>query len=324
MADAQNSARVSTAYYGNAPYPNVAVSQQAEWFFGQSWPSLVYLPGLALTSSTERVGMLSEVAPFAMSDLNEFAKTVGWHEMAHQWWGHMVGWESYRDQWLSEGFAEFTYEAFLERKRESMMEKQAGARLAGCDSGPISNGFRLSTRANPRAVSTIVYDKGAWVLHMIRMMLADTTKENPDAAFMAMMHEFVSTYDGRNPSTADFQKVLERHMNRPMNATGNGRMDYFFDQWVHGTDIPKLHADLRIDPVDGKKYRISGTVSQSEVPDDFITVVPLYIDFGKAGMARVGFLRLEGSTPQPVSGELSLPSKPKALLVNAKQDILVR
>lgn len=337
MADAQNSARVSSAYFGKAPYPSVAVSQQAEWFFGQSWPSLIYLPGLALTSSTERVAMLGEAAPFALSDINEFAKTVGWHEMAHQWWGHLVGWESYRDQWLSEGFAEFTsalvleitegrdkYNDLLDRKRKNMMERGAGARLAGCEAGPVSNGFRVSTKASPGAVSTVVYDKGAWVLHMIRMMLADPTKENPDEAFMAMMHEFVATWEGRNPSTSDFQKILERHMTRPMNAAGNGRMDYFFDQWVHGTDIPKIESDLRIESIDGKRYRLGGTVSQKNVPEDFITMVPLYVDFGKQGMARIGFIRLQGTSPQPVSGELPLPSKPKALLVNAMQDVLVR
>jgi aminopeptidase N len=106
LVDAINAVRTATAFYGRAPYRRIAVAQQIEWGFGQSWPTLVYLPTLALTTSTERA--FSGLDPQAMYSTNEFVKTVTWHEIAHQWWGHQVGWQTYRDQWLSEGFAEFT------------------------------------------------------------------------------------------------------------------------------------------------------------------------------------------------------------------------
>lgn len=336
MADAQNAARTATAFFGPAPYPNVAVTQQAEWNFGQSWPSLVYLPTLALTTSTERVAMLDEAAPTAISGANDFAKTVGWHEMSHQWWGHLVGWESYRDQWLSEGFAEFTaalvlqftenfqkYDDFWERKRQTILERRGGT-VANNDSGAISQGFRVATRNSPSAGQAIVYDKGAYVLHMLRMMLRDVSAKNPDEKFMTMMKDFVTTYGGKNPSTADFQRVVERHMTAPMNATNDGSMAYFFRQWVDGTSVPKFRSDVRLDPIDGGKSRLSGSVSQEGVPEDFISVVPLYIEFQKGEIARFGAIRLVGTKPQQIQGDLPLPSKPKRVVVNALHDVLAR
>ena len=172
MADAMNAARVGTAFFGRAPFSPVSITQQAEWSFGQSWPSLIYLPPIALITSTQRMAMAEEIGP-QISDVNEFAKTVGWHEFAHQWWGHEVGWQSYRDQWLSEGFAEFTasvvlqftenfgaYNAFWERRRHDILDK-GPAGIPDADAGPISDGVRLYTRSTPSAPQSIIYSKGA-------------------------------------------------------------------------------------------------------------------------------------------------------------------
>jgi hypothetical protein len=337
MADAQNTARVATAFFGKAPYPQVAVTQQVQWNFGQSWPSLVFLPTLALTTSTERVAMLDEVAPTAVFGVNEFARTVGWHEMSHQWWGHMVGWESYRDQWLSEGFAEFTaalvlqatenngkYYAFWDRKREHILEKAAHSALTNNDSGPISEGFRVATKWSPDAVNAIVYDKGAYVLYMLRMMMRDPGKPREDEAFIAMMHDFVTSYTWKNPSAADFQRVVEAHMTRQMDLARNHKMDYFFRQWVEGTEVPKITSDLHFDPVDGKKFRLSGSVSQSGVSPDFLTLVPIYVEFPDGNRARIGFIRLAGLTPESMNVELALPKAPRKVIVNALHDVLAR
>ncbi|HVT03143.1 MAG TPA: M1 family aminopeptidase, partial [Thermoanaerobaculia bacterium] len=336
LVDAQNAARTATAFFGPAPSSSVSVTQQAESFFGQSWPSLVFLPSLALTNSAERVQMLEQLGPRAIASINEFAKTVGWHEMAHQWWGHLVGWESYRDQWLSEGFAEFTsalvlqftengkkYDDFWERKRETILEKGRGS-VANSDSGPITDGFRVATKNSPSAGQAIIYDKGSYVLHMLRMMLHDPGQKNADGKFIIMMRDFISSYAGRNPSTLDFQHVVERHMTPQMNAAGNGTMDYFFRQWVDGTSIPKFKSDLRVEPGNGGKYRITGSLAQEGVPEDFISVVPLYVEFPKGQIAKIGAIRLIGSRSQSIQTELALPEKPIRVTANAFHDLLSR
>ena len=337
LADAMNTARVGTAFFGKPPYSPVSVTQQIEWFFGQSWPSLIYLPTLALTSSTERVQMFGDAIPTAMFDLNEFAKMVGWHEFAHQWWGHAVGWQSYRDQWLSEGFSEFTaalvlqvtentkkYDDYWERRRRDLVQKQRGNNAPYSDAGPISQGFRLSSRYSPGAAQAIVYSKGGYVLHMLRMLMRERRSTNFDERFIAMMKDFVASYSGKSPSTADFQKVVERHMNDVMNAAGDGRMDWFFNQWVYGTDIPRLKSTLTLKDAGGGKYHMSGAVSQESVPSDFRTVIPIYADFGNDVLAYIGTVKLVGTTSQPIAVDLPIPKPPKRIVINALHEVLAR
>lgn len=335
IADAVNTARVAHVFFGEAPYPAVSVTQQTEWSFGQSWPSLVFLPTLALTTSTERVMMLEDAGP-AMFQVNEFAKMVGWHEFAHQWWGHLVGWESYRDQWLSEGFSEFTaalvlqvtegggrYADYWNRQRNDILSRRGGT-ASGNDAGAISQGFRLATRRSPGAAQSNVYSKGGYVLHMLRMLMQNTQTTNPDEPFIAMMHDFVATYGGKNPSTADFQRVVEKHMSPMMNAGNDGTMNWFFNQWVHGTHVPKLKSTLSVQDAGGGKFRLSGTITQEGVPTDFASVVPIYADFGKGAMVRLGLMRVVGNNSEKVDVTLPLPRKPNKIVINAMSDILVR
>ena len=336
MADAMNTARIGTVFFGKPPFTPVSVTQQAEWFFGQSWPSLIYLPTLALTSSTERVLMFEEVGPDVFG-LNEFAKMVGWHEFAHQWWGHAVGWQSYRDQWLSEGFAEFTaaliinatesfdkYNDYWERRRRQILQKDRGAMLPANETGPISQGFRLSTRHAPGAYQTVIYSKGAYVVHMLRMMLRDSRSRNPDERFVRMMHEFVSAYSGKSPSTADFQKIVEKHMTKPMDAGNDGKMDWFFNQWVYGNEVPSLRSTLVASDAGAGKIRLTGAVSQEGVSSNFVTLVPLYADLGKEGIFQIATVRLIGTTPQAIDTQVPMPKMPKRILVNAYHDVLAR
>src|SRR5207248_2399458 len=117
-------------------------------------------------------------------------------EVTHQWWGHQVGWRSYHDQWLSEGFAEFpsglvlelrkgpgALNEFYELKRKRILEKQRGASLTSDQAGPITQGQRLNTYRTPGAYGVLVYEKGAYILHMLRMTMRDQSKPNPDEDF---------------------------------------------------------------------------------------------------------------------------------------------
>ena len=337
MADALNAARTARVFFGKAPYTPFSVTQQVQWNFGQSWPSLVYLPTLALTSSTQRVMMFEDAGPQGVFELNEFAKMVGWHEVAHQWWGHAVGWQSYRDVWLSEGFSEFTsalvlqqvegtrkYADYWERRRREITQRPARGTMSPNDAGPISQSFRVHTRYTPGAAQAVIYSKGAYVLHMLRMLMRDPTSKNHDERFSAMMKDFLATYSWKSPSTDDFKAVVEKHMTPQMNAAGNGRMDWFFDQWVHGTEVPKLRSTLRVEPAGEGKYRIAGDVVQEGVSPGFITVVPLYIDFGKDVIVPIGNLRLVGNSSQTINAETPMPRAPVRVLINALNDVLVR
>lgn len=329
MADGINMARVGSVYFGALPEKRVAITQQTEAFFGQSWPSLIYLPFLAALDSTMR----NELG-FDMS-ATHFVDEVGPHEFAHQWWGHLVGWNNYRDTWLSEGFAEFSaslliqivdakkFNPFWERARRAILEKPRGSLVTNDAAGPITLGWRLFTERSPAAYQALVYSKGAYILHMLRMAMRESGTPNPDAKFIDMMKDFVASYSDKNPSTSDFQAVVERHIVPTLNLMGDGTMDWFFRQWVDGTEIPRFESKLTVAKA-GEQYRIQGTVSQDGVSSDFRSLAHLYVEFPKGEVIRIGVVRLTGKTTLPVDASLRLPSQPKRVLLNAMHDTLYR
>ncbi|HEX7150638.1 MAG TPA: M1 family aminopeptidase [Thermoanaerobaculia bacterium] len=328
MADGINTARTGNVYFGPLAHRRVAITQQSQWFFGQSWPTLVYLPYVAFLDGTVRNTL-------GLNDVKEFVDTVGPHELAHQWWGHQVGWASYRDEWISEGFSEFTtaavlqqtggwpkYNDFFELARRRILEKPRGALVTNAEAGPISQGNRIGSSQNQSAYGAIIYSKGAYVLHMLRMTMRDT--KNGDAAFMAMMTDFATAYAGKNASTADFQRIVEKHATRSLKLTQDGKLDWFFNQWVHGTDIPRYTSKLDFTDAGGGKYKVTGTITQSDVPEGFAVVMPIYVHFDKSSYMHLASTALIGNQTKPVEIEIALPKKPLKFTINANHDVLAR
>ncbi len=333
LADATNTARVDTAYFGPLPYNRVAVTQQSQWSFGQSWPQLIYMPYLAFLDG----GVRHELG-LSSRGVGDFINAVGPHEFSHQWWGHLVGWDSYRDQWLSEGFAEFStslvlqrtlgaarFQSFWENARREITARPTGGAVANDAAGPIVLGWRLATEKNPGAYAAMVYEKGAYVLQMLRMLMWDPGKKNGgDEDFIAMMKDYVRTWAGKNPTTEEFQAVIEKHMSPRLDATHNGKMDWFFDEWVRGSEIPRYKVNVDVEKVSSNKYRLKGSVEQSGVSPNFRMLVPLYLEFSKGVIRRFGATPMVGSTSVPINAEIDLPEKPKRVLVNAMHDVLSR
>ncbi len=330
LVDGINSARTFETFFGPLPRKEISITQQTQWNFGQSWPSLVFLPYIAFLGSLTRQQL-------GLAGASSFVDEVGYHEFSHQWWGHHVGWATYHDQWLSEGFAEFSaalavqqtqgvknYVAFWNGARKRILETPRLGHQPNADVGPITLGFRLADRRDPGAYQALVYSKGGYVLHMLRMLMWDTKDKNSDTRFIAMMKDFTSTWAGRNPSTDDFMAVAERHIVPTMDLKKNGKLDWFFDQWVHGTEIPRFSNKLEFKDEGGGKYRIAGEVSQSDVSPGFISLVPLYVEFDKGDLVRLGTLQMNGPATVPANFEIRLPKKPKRLVINAYRDVLSR
>ncbi len=191
------------------------------------------------------------------------------HEVAHQWWGIEVGFESYHDQWLSESFSEFSGIWYLQQLKDGkelftdMMDTWHEKILmnrqymfdSGQESGPIWLGVRTSSTQTAGDYDLIVYKKGAWVLHMLRMMLYDWQNES-DVRFIKMMKDFYYTFKGRKASTVDFQGIVEKHIKMPM--------DWFFNQWIYGTEIPKYEYAIESEESDDETYRLNIAVRQNE------------------------------------------------------------
>jgi len=322
-----NSLRVFEKYFGPYPYEKLAMSNIASFRpWGQGWPSLIYLSSLSFLDANQR-------SQLGLGGY-EGQLTDRWraHEVSHQWWGHAVSWRSYHDQWLSEGFAEYSgmMYTFLRRnpkefidslrlaRRDLLYKDQFGA--VHEQVGPIYAGRRLLSARHVNTYQAVVYGKGAWVLHMLRMMLFDSqNKQDPDARFSAMMQEFVRTHLNRAASTADFQRIVEKHMSPQMDMDGNGRMDWFFNQWVYGTGVPEYSLHYQIVP--GSQpgaFILRGRVLQKNVPEGFKMPVPLYITKGKTTFLA-GWLPVLGAET-PI--EIPLEFRPDKASLNEQEDIL--
>jgi Peptidase family M1 domain/Carboxypeptidase regulatory-like domain len=322
--------QLCTVYFGKSPYDEIYVTEQPNFNFGQSWPNLVYLPISAYTDSTQRWMLFGHIN----DSFNGFVQEVTPHEVAHQWWGHAVGWASYHDQWLSEGFAEFSAGLFLQQAvgkdwqkdyiefwdhlHKRILEKNNFG-VAPNDAGPLWMGLRLISPHTENAYQNVTYPKGAYVLQMLRSIMY--TPENGDKDFIAMMHDFVDAHRDRPASTESFKAIADKHMTKAMDLANNGHLNWFFDEWVYGTQIPRYHFDYQITPADAGKVRVRMTLTQSEVDDHFGMLVPVFADFGK-GMIRLGQIGIAGNTTRTV--DFILPTQPKKVALNAFKDILER
>lgn len=327
LADAQNSTRIFDVYFGKLPFKRLALTQQPAGNFGQAWPTLVYMPFTAFMDKTQRYMASGGNVRFATAN---FFETLAPHEIAHQWWGHMVGWKSYRDQWMSEGFAEFSaslylqialkdegkYLDFWKEQRDRIVEARPETNgLKPYTVGPVTQGRRLSSGKTRAAYQYLVYPKGAYILHMLRQMMKDQA-QGGDKRFIAMMHDFIKSHYNQDVSTEDLKRIVEKHMIPEMDLTGNKRMDWFFDQWVYGTEIPSYQFDYKIDG-DGA---LTGKVTQSGVSPGFRMLVPVYVDYGK-GWVRLGMARLTGNATLDL-GKVPLAKGAKRAAIAAMNDVL--
>jgi aminopeptidase N len=324
LADAQNAVRIYNAYFGKLPFTRIAMSQQPAANFGQAWPTLVYMPYLAYIDTTQRNQLIG-----TRGGTDNFWRYVAPHEIAHQWWGHIIGWDSYHDQWMSEGFAEFSsslyvqfirgnekFVDFWEELRKQIVEASPATRdRKPYTVGPVTQGYRLNNGKTGGVARFLIYPKGAYILHMLRMMMYAQNKGG-DVRFQEMMKDFVKTHFNHAVSTEDFKAIVEKHMTPEMNVTGNGKMDWFFNQWVYGTQVPAYKLEYKV-ASDGT---LSGKVTQSGVSDDFVMLVPLYIDMGK-GWAKLGAARMTGNTSIEIK-DIKLPAVPKRVAVCAMNDVL--
>jgi len=90
-AEAQVAITLYSDLFGQLLTVESRMTQQPYFAFGQAWPMLVYLPVLAYLDSTQRHQM-------GLDRASNFVKFVAAHEVAHQWWGHIIGWKILRDQ----------------------------------------------------------------------------------------------------------------------------------------------------------------------------------------------------------------------------------
>jgi hypothetical protein len=287
---------------GPFPFEHLDVSQ-IPGSFGQGWPGLVYLSTLVFLpqSAQERAG-------FSALAQEEARELIPFHEVAHQWWGNVAGSAEYRDGWIQEAMANYLalmyadskrpsdqrLKTWLDRYRNALTTKMPGTSLTPDAGGPLSLGWRLLSSKAPNAYETVTYGKGAWVIHMIREMLADPNTADPDTRFRELLKAILSEHRFAPLSTADFERAIEERMRPAMDLEGTHSMDWFFDQWVRSTGIPHYSVEFQVKPHD-QAFLVTGKLIQSGVDEVFTAPVPLYA--GKPGgkLERLGVVVTNGT-----------------------------
>ena len=292
--------------FGNIPQKEINVTE-IPYYHGEAFPGLVHLSWYN----------------YQGAEYNKSGELMRAHEVAHQWWGIGVDFSDYHDQWLSEGISEFSalyfiqagfgkedYFDILDEWKENILSNRKYLIGEGQKAGPIWLGYRNSSSETEGDYSLIVYEKGAWVIHMIRNMLLDL-KTMKEEKFEAMMKEFFEKYFGKKASTQDFKKLLEKYIGEDMT--------WFFDQYVYGTDIPKYRFSYTSEKLPDGKFQVNCKIIQEKVPESFKMYIPFKIVLAGEKFAR---LRLEVKGKETIIKLPPLPEKPEEIIFNDLNSVL--
>ncbi len=200
-------------------------------------------------------------------------ETLYAHEAAHMWWGDCVSIATWADFWLSEGFASYGDALWQEGGYgvEALRNRMRAFRNMYFAE---DTGNRFPIYDPEVLLSSTVYEKGAWIVHMLRRVFDDAP------AFFAMLQDYRAAYEHGNVTTAQFQAAAE---------TGLGAsLDWFFDQWVYMAGYPEyeyswswnagtiiLHID-QVQPVGGVTPLFTAEVDlrvATAAGDHFVTVL---------------------------------------------------
>lgn len=329
LAEGELAVQLYTDYFGPSLFKHMQLTQQTACNFGQSWPELVWIPICYYFDDTVRHSLGMDWGS------RGYWKVVTPHEVAHQWWGHTVGFASGRDQWMSEGFADMSaglYISMVEKnpkkfiefwndERELLLERDAQG-FRAIDVGPLTMGYRAdNSRTGFGVTRRLIYPKGAYILHMVRMMMWD--RQTGDQNFKATMQDFVKTYSGKAATTEDFKAMVEKHMTPDMDMERNHRLDWFFNEYVYGTALPTYNLNSSFEKDANGDVVLTFSVKQSGVDDKFRMIVPIYLELADGRMINLGRARLAGNTSVdgkvPIKG---LKDIPKRALLNYYNDVL--
>jgi aminopeptidase N len=201
-------------YIGPYPYKKLANVQSKTRFGGMENASAIFYSENSITGNREEESLLA-------------------HEIVHQWFGDMATEKSFTHLWLSEGFASYLTHVYIESKygKDSLYTRMAKDRDKVMAFVKASRKSVVDSNADYMSLlNANSYEKGSWVLHMLRCELGD-------AIFKSCIQEYYTAYAGKNADTKDFQKVVEK--------VSHKNLEKFFSQWLYNTVNPSLKITWR-------------------------------------------------------------------------------
>ena len=287
-----------TADFGPPPIKTLTVSP-IPGSFGQGFPGLVYLSTMSYLRPAD--------LPAGIRERNQqlfYTELLAAHEVAHQWWGNSVTSSGYQDEWLQEALANYTALMYVEKRKggkqidliladytRHLLAKDAKGGIVDA-AGPITLGIRLQNSQTTDSWRVITYEKGTWILHMLR-------KQMGDAAFQQLLSSIVREYKQKPLSTEQFRQMAVRML--PVKSP-DPQLEVFFDNWIYSTGIPTVKLAMKT----GAGLRVSGIMTQLGVGNDFEADVPVEVHFAK-GPAQTFWVR-SGNEPVEFAFQLKQPA----------------
>lgn len=315
--------------FGAFPFSQLSITQMPG-NQSQGWPGLIFLSSYAFLTPQEKGAVQSDEIRRIIAD------QVVAHETAHQWWGDLVSWSGYRDQWISEGLSNYSALMLLEShdpaKFRQVMAKFRDDLLAKnpkgvplMDAGPVTLGLRLSSSQLPGGYEAISYGRGTWLFHMLRSMMRDAERKSDkgkqgEEPFVRALRKLREQYEGHPVSTAELMAVFESELPPALWYEGHKSLNWFYQSWVYGKAVPEFSTrSLKYSDKQSGTI-VSGIIVQDDAPDDLVTAVPLYtVVRGKQVFA--GQVFAEGHESQ---FHLLLPAGARKIVIDPEQTVLAR
>lgn len=314
--------------FGPYAYTNLALTQYPGRI-SQGWPGLIFLSTYAFLNSEEREHLEKDKAYRLIQEQNVA------HETAHQWWGDLVTWNGYRDQWIMEALANYSalmllesrdpagFRMVMQKYRDDLLNKtHDGVPLM--NAGPVTFGLRLSSSRYPDAYEAISYGRGTWLLHMLRTMLRDSERhsaaKNSDEPFVRVLRKLRTDYEGKTLSTAQLIAAFEAELPHSLWYEGHESLEWFYQGWVNGSAVPQfeLHEMKFIDKP--TSVLVTGKIVQEDAPDTLVTSLPLYASIGGKNIF-IGRVFVEGHES---TFHVSAPVHTRKILIDPDQTVLAR
>jgi hypothetical protein len=230
-------------------------------------------------------------------DLSAWEEYFLAHEIAHQWWGQGVSFDTYKDQWLSEGLAQFAAASYLRHRYgegayAAILKKFSRWTEKKSFRGPVIMGSRLSY-FDFAAYQSIVYDKAALALFMLQDLVGREV-------FEAGLRSYFETHKFRATRTGEFITAMESASGRDLKA--------FFQGWLYSWELPDVRTTWTETPV-AEGVRIDFRVTQ--VKGRF--VFPLWVEWTRKGESGRTLIVVDEATQ---TASLTLPGRPDRIRVN--------
>jgi hypothetical protein len=321
---------------GPYPYSSLHLTQMPGGD-SQSWPGLIYLSSYVFLNSEERSN--AHVSP--MGNLM-FQHLMEEHETAHQWWGDLLIWKSYREQWIVEALSNYcallklegenegNFHQIMDQYRQDLLAKNAAGNEV-TEAGPVTLGVRLNSSRFVDGYNTISYGRGTWLFHMLRTMFQTPGPEpgaatvsvkagSPDEPFFRVLRKLRERYEGKEITTRDVQKAFEEELPAQLQYEGRKSLDWFFDGWVNGTSVPKfVLSEVKLSSKTGKTVA-TGKVLLKDATEGLVTSMPVYAS-GAGNPILLGRIFVEGAeTPF----RFTVPPGTKKILLDPYQTVLSR